>query len=640
MKTLLVILISSFSYFAYPQYHTTYDWEETPTAVDLTEAELKESSIAVFERSIIEFSAKTTGENQKFETTHTLVHVNDEKGIQSHNRVYIPMYNVLGIISIKARTINAQGEVKLFDDNNIREIQNVEQYGDFKIFALEGVEKGGKIEVLYTVEKGYYPFGSEGLQDDYPKRSAEFLFIYGDLIGRVKAYNTDTEFEAKLVDGKKAQHLVLENIPALVEEEYATYNANTIKVSYQCYGNSDLTDKRLWGNVVGNITRELFPKIPNALVVEELNTLLKDLDPNDYQKASILDNHLKTSFTIIENNNEQLEDIDYILKNRSANDLGIVKAYAQFLTSAGISYEIVITSNRYEHTFDPTFFDPRALREYLIYIPTLKQYIAPDRIDYRIGEAPFGMLGNYGVFVNNKTEYDFREITQNDPEYSRIYRRIDVGLDDTMEKVRIEEYQEYYGHWSTTNRAVLTLGGQEMRSEFEDYLTGYGIESKAIEDFELENSDPFQPEYNTPFVVKSTITSESLLEDAGDSYLFEIGKVIGLQSELYQEKERINPIEMQYPNRYNYTITMPIPEGYTLEGLSSLVLSKRLQPTEEEFPLCSFESNYELKDGALVITIEEIYRQNSMPKKYYEEFRSIINAASDFNKATIVLTME
>ena len=54
-----------------------------------------------------------------------------------------------------------------------------------------------------------------------------------------------------------------------------------------------------------------------------------------------------------------------------------------------VNYEIVITSNRYYYRFDSEFFDPNMLREYLIYFPKEKKYIAPNRLEYRIGEAPF-----------------------------------------------------------------------------------------------------------------------------------------------------------------------------------------------------------------------------------------------------------
>ena len=172
--------------------------------------------------------------------------------------------------------------------------------------------------------------------------------------------------------------------------------------------------------------------------------------------------------------------------------------------------------------------------------------------------------------------------------------------------------------------------------EFKDYLTGSGIDDKEIEDYEVENTDINQLEYNKPFIVKSTITSESLLEDAGDSYIFEVGKVIGTQSELYQETKRVNPIEMQYPNQYDYRITITIPEGYDVEGMNTLVIDKSYK-SETGDKICKFESNYKRDGNQLVITIQEYYRSNEYDLNRYEEFRNVINAASDFNKAAILL---
>ena len=144
-----------------------------------------------------------------------------------------------------------------------------------------------------------------------------------------------------------------------------------------------------------------------------------------------------------------------------------------------------------------------------------------------------------------------------------------------------------------------------------------------------------QLEYNVPFKVKTTISSEVLLEDVGGSYIFQIGLVIGTQSELYQETERINPIEMIYPNRYNYEIIVNIPEGYSVEGLESLIIDKRYVASNGK-ETAKFESNYKLEDNKIIITIEEFYKTHEFDLNKYEEFREVINAASDFNKAAIL----
>ncbi|MEZ4856078.1 MAG: hypothetical protein R2812_06335 [Gelidibacter sp.] len=634
---LLLLFIASTHSFA--QYYKTYDWTEKPEHHTLTPKEAKESSIGILKKIIVEYyEPLLSQEPQVFETTHTITRVNDEKGIGRHNTVYIPMYNVKNVVDIKARTITADGKVTLLNKDNIKEVKNVDEYGDFKIFAIEGAEKNSEIEVLYTLEKEYDLYGSETIQSDFPIKKAEFLYITGNLNSEEKAYNTDKTFETVDIDGKPAKQLILTNIPAMVEEEYATPNANKISVAYQCYPKGQtITQTMFWNNVVNNVGRKLFPETVSEKAIADIDSIFKGkTDLTTYEKAEMVDNFIKTNYTIVKNNNSELSDLDYILKNRSASDFGILKVYINYLEALNIECDVVITANRFITKFDPDFFLPNMLRDFLIYLPEEDKYIAPNNIEYRVGEAPFNILGNYGLYIKKTNEYYFSKITQADPDYSRVKRQSNITFNDDFESATIEQHQEYTGHWSATNRAVYSLSTEQGLAEFKDYITGSGIDDKVIEKYDLENTSLNQTEYNVPFIVNCKFTSESLIEDAGNSYLFQIGKVIGTQSELYQETERINPIVMQYPNQYDYTITIHIPEGYSVEGLNSLVINKSYKSKSTGETLCKFESNYKLDDDKIVITIQEFYKTNEFDLHRYDEFRNVINASSDFNKAVIV----
>jgi hypothetical protein len=637
MKKNIVIIFLLAITSSFAQHYKTYDWSKKPQHHTLSSEELKESSIGILKKHIVEYVSGTSNPNC-FETEHTIVRVNDDKGIARHNTVYIPMQGVKNVIEIKARTINSKGKVMLLDQNNIKEIKNVEEYGDFKIFAIEGVEKNSEIEVLYTVEKEFDMFGSQALQTNYKIKEVEFLFITGNLNSEIKVYRTNQTFKDVSKDGQNAKVLILKDIPAMVEEEYATPNANKIEVAYQCYPiGQTYTQDMFWGNVSNNVGSKFFPESASDETNDDLALITEGkTELSNFEKASRIDNFIKTNFTIVKNNNEELTNLSYILKNRSASDYGILKAYGHYLTALEVPYEIVITANRFQFKFDPDFFIPNMLRDFIIYLPTEKKYIAPDRIENRVAEAPFNITGNFGMFINSDYNYYFKKIKEEDPSYSRIYRQMDINFLNDFEKVSVKEYQEYYGHWSETNRAVLSLTSEQGMKEFKDYLTGSGIVDKDIVEYTLENTDINQLEYNKPFIVNSKILSESLIEDAGDRYIFEVGKVIGTQSELYQETERINPIEMQYPNQYDYSISVTIPEGFEVEGLNSLVIDKSYQSATGE-KICKFESNYTLNDDKLVITIQEFYKSNEYDLHRYEEFREVINAASDFNKAAILI---
>lgn len=139
-KIVFILLIASPNCFA--QYYKTYDWTEVPKLHALSNQELKESSVGILKKYIVEYDKSKFGQQlRSFETKHTITRVNDDKGIGRHNTVYIPMYEVKNVIDIKARTINSVGKVTLLNKDNIKEVNNVEEYGDFKIFAIEGVEK-------------------------------------------------------------------------------------------------------------------------------------------------------------------------------------------------------------------------------------------------------------------------------------------------------------------------------------------------------------------------------------------------------------------------------------------------------------------------------------------------------------------
>lgn len=636
-NTLFVLLFVSTNCFS--QYYKSYDWSEKPKMHSITTQEEKEHSIGILKKSIVEYTSSDQASDLiQYETTHTITRVNDEKGIGQHNRVYIPMHDVKNLIDVKARTINLNGKVTLLNKDNIKEINNVEEYGDFKIFAIEGVEKNSEIEVLYTVEKEADLFGSETLQSDYPIKAVQFLYVTGDLNSEIKAYRTNSKFESVTTDGKASKLLDIRNMPAMIEEEYATPGANKIAVVYQCFPKGQtITQDMFWSNVVNNVGSKIIPENTNSKAKADLDAIMKDKkDLSNYEKIVLVDNFVKTNFTVVKNNNAELSDIDYILKNRSASDFGILKVYANYFKGLGIKYELVITANRFTYKFDPDFFIPNMLRDFLIYLPDEEKYVSPDRIEYRVGEAPFNMLGSYGLFIKEDFDYYFSKIVQSDPNYSTIKRIVDITFNDDFESATLKQHQEHAGHWSVTSRAILNLSTDQGIKEYKDYLTGSGIEDKVVESYEVKNTEMNQMEYNIPFIVNSTITSESIIEDAGDSYLFQIGQVIGTQSELYQEKERVNPIEMTYPNQYDYTISVEIPEGYTVEGLSSLNIDKSYKSNSTGEKICKFESSYKLEDNKLIVTIQEFYKSNEYALNRYEEFRSVINAASDFNKASIL----
>ena len=637
MKNIVfIIILFTYTINSYSQYYKDYKWEKEPNIVDIAEDNINDSSVGIFEKTIVEFiSGKFSNTIIKYETHHYQIKVLNDKGISRHSNIIIPMNEVINLIDIKVRIINKNGELSEFDSKTIHELDDFESSSNFKNFHLAGVKNNSTIEVLYTLEKQYNIHGNKILQKSYSIKKSEFLLIPGPTEGIIKTYGVDSKVKDTLIKTRPIKIIEINDIPSIIDEEYATAIVNRQKLSFQCpLPNDNMNQEDYWENIVSNISPVMFPKNIHPKIFETSSELIQKNEKNVYNIANKIDDYIKNHFTISENDNASLNNIDYILTNKTSNDFSIIQVYTQLLTAAGVNYEIVITANRYYNRFDSEFFDPNMLREFLIYFPEEKKYIAPNRLEYRIGEAPFDLLGNYGIYIDRLSNFYFSEIIQSDKSYSRIKRNITLDFERKFKKVIIDEYQEYSGHWATNNRSMLNFSDEKGLAAFEDYLTATGIANKKVLNYDIINGELFQKNYNTLFIVNSTISTESLTAKIKNEYVVKIGNVIGIQSQLYKEIDRFHPIEITYPNQYDYRIVVKIPKGYIIEGLEGLIFNKNYISLMGN-KICKFESNYEINENELVISIQEFYKNLRYQKNRYNEFRDVINSASDFHNTSI-----
>ena len=637
MKNIVfIIILFTYTISSYSQYYKNYSWKEEVDTVDVEADHMNESSVGVFEKTIVEFvSGKFSNTILKYETHHYQIKVLNDKGVSKHSNIVIPMNEVTNLKDIRVRIIDENGELSEFDNNTINELGDFESSVNFKNFHLAGVKTNSTIEVLYTLEKQYNIHGNKILQKSYSIKKSEFLLIPGPTQGIIKTYSIDSKVKDTIINTHPAKTIKIVDIPAIIDEEYAAAIANRQRLSFQCpLPDDNMNQEDYWENIVSNISPIMFPKNIHPKIFEISSEVIQKNEINEYNIANKIDDYVKNNFIISENDNVSLNNIDYILENKTSNDFSIIQVYTQLLTAAGINYEIVITSNRYYNRFDSEFFDPNMLREFLIYFPKEKKYIAPNRLEYRIGEAPFDLLGNYGIYIDRLLDFYFSEIIQSDKSYSRIKRNIKVEFERKLKKIVIDEYQEYSGHWATNNRSLLNFSDEEGLDTFKDYLTASGIENKKVINYEIINAELFQKNYNTPFIVNSKISTESLTTKIKNGYQVKIGNVIGMQSQLYEDIDRFHPIEITYPNQYDYRIVVKIPKGYSIEGLEGLVFNKSYISLMGN-KICKFESNYEINENELVISIQEYYKTLRYQKNRYNEFRDVINSAADFYNTSI-----
>jgi len=637
-KILTILFLIIISNSALAQLYKSHDWDKEHTFIELTENEKKLHSVAIKEKYLIQYYQTVLGQSFKlFETKHSIVRVNTDKGINTHNRVYIPMRNVKKVIDIKARVIQSDGKVEYLNKNNIKELKDVKNYGGYKIFAIEGISKNSQLEYIYTLENRTTSLGSIIVQKNYAVREAEVIIRKPRALdSRIRRYNGFPEMTKKKVEGnKQALTTTIKDIKAMTKEGSASPQANRMKVVYQVAPSFSSSDQ-MWNNVENNIIANytsLKPKKYSSLINDYLKFSKTKSRETNAEIINTICEYVTSTYNIVRTRNAELDDLKNIIRKKQATESGIMKVYSCLFNQENIDYEFVLTSDRFNHKFDSSFFSNSNLQVALFYFIEERKYIEPDNVNTRLNFPPEETLSNNALFINNDGRR-FKVIDVPDATKSIIQRdyRISVDVDDLIPTVNCDH--SVTGYRAKNARGAYKFLKKRDLDRFKSFTTVTGIEDAEFDDFKVKNESLTLATDNTPFNFNYTYKAESLVESLNDDFILNFGKVIGTQNEFYQEAERVNPVELRGLMTYKYNIEIVIPEGFQPKGLEDIKINRKIQIDDK--PACLFVSDYIVDNNKIIITVTESYEKLSMDLKYYEDYKSVVNAAFDFSKKSIL----
>ena len=629
---LIITFLNSFS-----QSYKIIDWDDKTVNLKSSDDDLQ----GIFSNHYIEYyKSKFSEDVHVYETHHMKTKINKITD-ESNNEILISKINVSEIIDVKSKVIN-NDSIKTYGFNQMKEMINTSTSTEnYNYYKIPGINEQDIVEIIYTVKKDFNFNGNKIIEESYPILSSKFILIENDFKSNIKIYNSySSSVIDTLFDGKKSKLINFKNLDATSDEQYSTPIANKIKVAYQCYENrDDISQTEYWNNLVQNV-RELFFPISINPIADELFNELKSkkisIPFNEISVANAIDEYVKDNFTISDDENSKLNDIEYILKNKISNDFSIIQVYSNLLKAAKIDYEVAISCNRYFLKFDPELFDPNQLREFIIYLPNSEKYISPNRIEYRVSEAPDDLIGNYGVFIDSNLDYYFSQITPSDESFSQIKKKIEVFIPKNLKKLKIKENRSFSGYWAIMNRNYVSFSENEETDFLVDYFTISGLNNKKVTNYAIDNFEISDNANNTPLTIKSTISTNDLVEQKNGLIYLNIGKVIGLQSNLFNADKRINEIEINFPNSYEYLIEVNIPKGYRIYDISELNKLKEYISVDGNIS-AKFNSSVSQSQDKLYINVNELYKELKYEKSRYQEFRQVINAAASFYESSIVL---
>ncbi|MCF7559701.1 DUF3857 domain-containing protein [Sabulilitoribacter multivorans] len=651
LKAKFILVFILFTQLAFTQkelpFYTSYSWDKNPS-YSMTE-DVEDPIIALKDKILTEFYFQEEGLVEYF-LEHRVLWLNSDDKIESYNKIYLPYTATSELKVNKARVIKKNGEIVELDDSKILTAQDEETGQNYKYFAFEGIEKGSFIEYYYVVRRyPRYKGNKITFQTDYKKNNVEFdLYSPNNLIFEFKTYNDTPDIKQDtLSENKLHWQLHIDSINSLNKEDLSAYNASKKAVVYKLDKNTADNSKDIssYGKVAQNIYsyyyEELNGKTQNLLnkfVLEATNG--KDLNEEEALIRK-LEFFIKSNVYITKDDSDSFKDLNNILDKKIANETGILKLYLTLFKSLNIKHEIVITSDRQDLKFDKDFEANNFLTDFLIYFNKSKKYLSPHELDSRYGFPPAFLTNNYGLFIKEVKVGDFvsglgkiKYIKSIEADKTVDRMIIDVDFDkDNISNCSVKLDRSMAGYYAMYFQPYMHLIKDKDRDDLIEGFAKNINENIDITNKQVLNDDP-ELFGVKPIQFKIDFNTEALSEKAGNKYLFKAGELIGEQMQLYQEKERILPVENEFTRSYYRTINIKIPEGYKIANLDDINIKNYFTKNGEE--LLIFHSYYELSGNDLVITADEHYRENIIETENYEDYRTVINSAADFNKLVLV----
>ena len=626
----------------------TLNWEASPKPHVVNAAYKNESAVILSDKRRHQFLDDEKRGVVMVTTNSRLVKVQDDKGIEMYNKIYIPVYNNVELLELKARTIQPNGTVTNLPESKI--LEEEEQGVKYKKFALEGIETGSEIEYYYTTKRTPNFFGIERFQSSTtPCQHAELVLESPErLVFTMKGYNGFTVEQDTVIAARRIVTAQSNNIPALEEEKYASRDAFIQNAQYKLSYNLEkeknvrlYTWSQLAKNVYGNyttITEKEMKAVQGFLKQAKINSSL-----SEEEKIGELEEYLKTNINIDKDGiSEDGGKLENIVKTKVASTDGLNRLFIACMEELGIKWQMVFPSKRDDLPLDEELENYRLVDELMFYFPATEQFLEPANLVSRYPFVEPYWTGTKGLFLKPTTIGSFKsalaafeDIPLPAYEKSAQNMEVKIAFNEALDSLLIQSKQILTGYGALQYRPAFSFLPKDKLEELTKDIIKSVAKSENIEDIKVSNAAMSDCFANKPLIIEGKLTNADLIEQAGSKILVKMGEVIGPQVQMYQEKPRQLPISMPYPHVLDRDIYFTIPTGYTIKNLNDLNISITDGAAGQE--TMGFVSNYTLNGSELLIKVREFYKQTDYPASYFEPFTKVINAAANFNKIVLVL---
>lgn len=625
-----------------------YDWENKMTVTDAVQKYTKENEVIL--SKIIKLEYVPTKDNTiQYYLIHQKILVNSDDAINKYNKIYLPSSNKESIEKCKVRILLKSGKQLDVNTKDIKEEIDEEKDIKYNYFAVNGVEKGAIIEKLFLFKQVPDLNGKTFfLQDEFPIEHLELSIIHPNhIVFKTKSYNGLPEPQ---VDKTTLENKVIVKVednfikPIKEDDKYSNWKKHVKMFRFKLDENLARGAKNIYNfksfsvNVYENLNKELDKKSLKAIDEFFKNVELgQDLQSNIWQIEDKIKKNINYNKYF-----DTKESLAKVIESKQANQTELIKLFVNVFKKYNIDFQIVFASDRFSIPFDKSFESYENLDEVLFYFPAIDQYLFSTGLSYRIPMIPYEYAENNALFIKVKefsgTKMPYGEVSQIkilDSSITHDVMNIVVDFTKDFQNPIIDTVIQFGGYSNVNLQPIKDfVEAEQYQTILKDIAQNYTGSSEFLK---LETQyDGIDFLGKKPFTLKVAFEGKNLIKKAGDDYLFTIGETIGKQTELYQENSRKLPVEINYPHAYSRKITLLLPNNITIKNLEKLNLDyKTIINSKTE---AQFTSEYVKKGTDIEINNIEYYNIVNYPLESFDSYKSVINAAADFNKQIIVLT--
>ncbi|WP_417943110.1 hypothetical protein [Flavobacterium sp. RS13.1] len=630
MKKIALILILLFFFQSYAQEIKSYSWDEKPSFNEIPAEYKDQPAVVLFDKRWIHtrvgaYAYATFGMN------HFAIKINKAEEINNYNKIKAQDNGYIrNVRDFHARIIKPSGEIKIIPQDKIIETE----IDKVKSIVFEGVEAGDILEYYFIIKENPSAYGVEIFQKDIPVLLAEFIHTQEGVKFEIFA---SSEFKESEVNNRSTSTAI--NIPAYKEESNAQNLKNLVKLIYMV--STPGMDIYNWNyflpKYLAKPSFQYFKKAQAREFIEKLNIGSESTE----EKLIKIDEYIKTNFDFISRGEtaQKITNLNNGKQKLTASD--IFDLYGFTLKELKIPYKVVVGMSRFDGEVHTEKFVVPLSHEFMYYIPETKKFLSPYEKYLCYGYPAYELQGSVGRTYYPALKENYQLIFPIAPaEFTVNESQSTVSFSEDLTTATIEKTFSYTGYDGQLNRNwVKYIKENEDEKKVEEFIRkrifGEDFDIK-IKNYSFENQE-FKYNYtNTPYhIIVKAEASESLTENAGNLVLVNLGKMIGKQANLYQETDRKWDVDLRYAKTFKHKIIFNIPNGYEVESFKDLEIDKKT--SGDETKNCSFKSSVKVEGNQLIVEVFEIYNSINYPKEIYQEYRNIINASSDFTKASVVL---